>query len=145
MDVLDAHHQQSTLRPPRTLLASLGSGAVGANLSGASTYFFKVTAFNAAGETTECLVPSLVEAQIVEPSTPVPIILQWETVKGASGYRIYKGTTSGQEKLLTEVTGETTLTYTDAGSVASNLLSPFRHRYRPDISKEDRRGDWDIC
>ena len=137
MDVLDAHHQQSNLRPPRTLLASLGSGAVGANLLGSTTYFFKVTAFNAAGETTECLVPSLVEAQIVEPSTPVPIILQWETVKGASGYRIYKGTTSGQEKLLTELTGESTLTYTDAGSVASNpaISVPAQNTARTSVKK----------
>ena len=30
LDLLDAHAQQGTLRPPRTLLATLGSGAVGA-------------------------------------------------------------------------------------------------------------------
>ncbi|MBI4063474.1 MAG: hypothetical protein HY401_04145 [Elusimicrobia bacterium] len=136
-DLIDRHIQLATLRPPRTLLASLGSGAVGAEILGSATYFYKVTAFNAAGETTENQIPSVVETQVTEPSTPVPVILQWETVKGASGYRIYKSTVTGQEKFLAEVTGESTLTYTDTGNTATNgaISVPTQNMARAAVSK----------
>lgn len=124
LDLLDAHAQQGTLRPPRTLFATLGSGAVGSELLGSTIYFFKVTAINAAGETTENKIPIVLEAQVSQPVTPLPVILQWEIVKGASGYRIYKSTTTGQEKFLAEVTGESTLNYTDTGNTATNNLIP---------------------
>src|SRR5258708_34458802 len=116
LDVLDTHAQFKTLRPPRTLLASLGSGAVGANLVGNISYFYKVTATNAAGETTEGQLPAVVEAQVTEPATPVPIILQWQAVAGATGYRVYKATATGQEQFLAAVTGGATLTYTKTGN-----------------------------
>lgn len=45
-DLIDQHGQLKTLRPPRTLFASLGSGAVGANLLGNTTYFYKIIAVN---------------------------------------------------------------------------------------------------
>jgi len=84
LEVMDRHGQQATLRPPRTLSASLGSGGVGGNLLANTTYFYKVTAVNAAGETTEEQVPAVVEAQVTQPAVPLPVILQWETVKGAT-------------------------------------------------------------
>jgi hypothetical protein len=124
LDLLDAHAQQGTLRPPRTLLATLGSGAVGSELLGSTIYFYKVTAINAAGETTENKIPIVLEAQVSQPVTPLPVILQWEIVKGASGYRIYKSIATGQEKFLVEVTGESTLNYVDTGNVATNNLTP---------------------
>ena len=102
------------------MLATLGSGAVGANLLGSTTYFYKVTAANAAGETTEGKIPATIEAQVTQPATPLPVILQWETVKGATGYKIYKSTASGQEKFLASVSGEATSVYTDDGNTAVN-------------------------
>lgn len=137
LETVDQHLQQKTLRPPRTLLASLGSGAVGANLLGSTIYFYKITAINAAGETTESQLPSVLEAQISEPSTPVPIILQWEISKGATGYRIYKSNSTGTEKFLVEVTGESTLTYTDTGNVATNngISVPTSNTARASVSK----------
>lgn len=120
LEALDAHIQQALLRPPRTLLATLGSGAVGANLVGNTSYFYKVTAVNDAGETIEGKIPSVVEAQVTQPATPLPVILQWETVKGATGYKIYKSSVSGQEKFLISVSGESTSTYTDDGNTATN-------------------------
>lgn len=122
LDLVDAHAQQGSLRPPRTLLATLGSGGVGAELLGNTIYFYKVTAINAAGETTENKIPTTLESQVSQPVTPLPVILQWETVKGATGYRIYKSTLTGQEKFLVEVTGESTINYTDTGNVATNNL-----------------------
>jgi len=137
LDLLDAHAQQGTLRSPRTLLATLGSGAVGAELLGNTIYFYKVTAINTAGETTENKIPATLEAQVSQPSTPLPIILQWETVKGASGYRIYKSTATGQERFLVEVTGETMLSYIDTGNVATNnLISvPTQNTARTSVRK----------
>jgi hypothetical protein len=137
LEAVDQHLQQKTLRPPRTLLASLGSGAVGANLLGSSIYFYKVTAINAAGETTESQLPSILESQVSEPSSPVPIILQWEISKGATGYRIYKSTSTGTEKFLAEVTGESTLTYTDTGNIATNngIPVPASNTARTSVSK----------
>jgi hypothetical protein len=120
LEAIDAHVQQALLRPPRTLLATLGNGAVGADLLGNTVYFYKVTAINAAGETTEGKIPVILEAQVTEPLIPLPIIIQWEPVKGATGYKVYKATTSGQEKLLASVSGESTSTFTDNGNTASN-------------------------
>lgn len=137
LDAMDAHAQQATLRPPRVLSASLGSGAVGANLSGSATYFYKITAVNAVGETPEGQIPAVVEAQITESASPVPVLLSWETVKGATGYKIYKSTTSGQEKFLASVSGESTAIYTDDGNTATNggISVPATNTARTSVSK----------
>ncbi|PIP82879.1 MAG: hypothetical protein CO113_05935 [Elusimicrobia bacterium CG_4_9_14_3_um_filter_62_55] len=118
LDVLDEHAQRETLRPPRTLIAVLGSGAVGAELAGSTTYFYKVTAINAVGESTEGKIPTVVEAAATQGATPVPVIIEWEAVEGASGYRVYKGTASGAEEFLLEKTGGATITHTDDGNTA---------------------------
>ena len=137
LELLDKHAQLKLLRPPRTILASLGAGAVGANLVASTTYFYKITAINAAGETTENVTPVVIEAQVAEPGTPVPVILQWETVKGATGYRIYKSSATGTEKLLVEVAGEATATYTDNGNAAVNsgISVPATNTARMAVSK----------
>ncbi len=137
LDAIDEHFRQATLRPPRTLLATLGSGAVGPNLLGSTTYFYKVTAVNAAGETTESNIPATLEAQVTQPATPLPVILQWETVKGATGYKIYKSSVSGQEKFLASVSGEATSTYTDDGNTEVNgaISVPAANTARTSVSK----------
>lgn len=119
LDIVDGNAQLKNLRPPRTLLASLGSGGVGSNLLGNTTYFYKITAINELGETTENKIPVVTEAQITESASPVPIILSWETVPGATGYKIYKGTSANAELFLTQVTGQSTATFTDTGNTAT--------------------------
>lgn len=123
-DLLDAHAQQGTLRPPRTLLATLGSGAVGSELVGNTTYFYKITSINDAGETTESKIPFVLEAQVTQPGVPLPVLIQWEQAKGATGYRIYKSTASGQERFLAEILGESTQNYTDTGNISTNNSIP---------------------
>ncbi|MFA6433755.1 MAG: glycosyl hydrolase family 28-related protein [Elusimicrobiales bacterium] len=137
LESIDQHVQQARLRPPRTLATSLGSGSAGANLSGSANYFYKITAFNASGETTENKIPAATEAQITQPASPVPVILQWETSKGASGYKIYKSTASGQQKFLASVSGESSSTYTDDGSVAVNtgISVPADNTAKTSVSK----------
>jgi hypothetical protein len=120
LDVIDAYMQQATLRPPRSVTVTLGSGAVGPNLTGNTSYFYKVTAVTPSGETTEGIIPTVVEGQVVQPGSPLPVIIQWELVKGASGYKIYRATTSNQEKYLASITGEATTSFTDDGNTASD-------------------------
>ena len=119
LDALDAHCQRETLRPPRTLTAQLGSGAVGPYLAGGATYYYKVTAVNAVGETTEGKLPAVLEASVTQGATPVPVLLEWEAVDGATGYRIYKDASSGAEEFLAQVSGGSTVTYTDTGNTAT--------------------------
>jgi len=119
LDALDAHCQRETLRPPRTLTAQLGSGAVGPYLAGGATYYYKVTAVNAVGETTEGKLPAVLESSVTQGATPVPVLLEWEAVDGATGYRIYKAASSGAEELLAQVSGGSTVTYTDTGNTAT--------------------------
>lgn len=137
LELLDAHTQQRTLRPPRTLLATLGSGAVGPELLGNTNYFYKITAINAAGETTENTIPFVLEAQVSEPATPLPVILQWDVIKGATGYRIYKSSLSGQQRFLVEIIGESTVIYTDTGNVATNnsIIVPTSNSARTSVKK----------
>jgi hypothetical protein len=137
LDLLDDHAQQRNLRAPRSLQSSFGSGAVGSELIGNTTYFYKVTAYNAAGETTENKIPQTLELVVNEPATPLPIILQWDTVKGAAGYRIYKSTASNQERFLAQVVGESTLSYTDTGNVATNnsIPIPSQNSARTSVTK----------
>jgi hypothetical protein len=137
LEAVDAHSQQAILRPPRTLLATLGSGAVGANLTGNTAYFYKATAVNAAGETTEGKIPAIVEAQVTQPATPLPVIIQWDTVKGATSYKIYKAAASGLEKLLASVSGESTSTFTDDGNTATDpgISVPASNTARTSVSK----------
>jgi len=137
LEAVDAHSQQATLRPPRTLAANLGSGAAGVNMAGNTVYFYKIVAVNAAGETTEGNIPTIVEAQVTQPVSPLPVILQWETVKGATGYKIYKAIASGQEKFLASVSGESTSTFTDDGNTATNpgISVPSSNTARTSVSK----------
>ncbi|MHB2025130.1 MAG: hypothetical protein ACYCPQ_00620 [Elusimicrobiota bacterium] len=136
MDALDQLVQQAVLRPPRTLLATLGSGAAGANLLGGTSYFYKVTAVNAVGETTEGQISAVVEAQVTQPATPLPVILQWETVAGAVAYNVYKSTASGQEHFLAQVVGQATSTYTDTGSTATTAATvPVSNTARTSVSQ----------
>ncbi|MFA5138337.1 MAG: hypothetical protein WC728_03810 [Elusimicrobiota bacterium] len=118
LDAVDAHCQREVLRPPRTLAAVLASGAVGPYLAAGTTYFYKVTALNAVGETTEGRLPVVLEASLTQGATPVPVQLEWEAVEGATGYRVYKGSSGGAEEFLAEVSGGSTVTYTDTGNTA---------------------------
>ena len=120
MEIIDAYMQQAKLRPPRAVTVTLGSGAVGPNLTGNSSFYYKVTAVNAAGETTEGIIPSVVEGQVMQPGAPLPVIIQWERVTGANGYKIYKANQANQEKFLTSVVGESTVTFTDNGNNGIN-------------------------
>ena len=82
----------------------------------AGTYFFQVSAINAAGET----LPS-VEARAATTGATGSVVLTWAAVTGATGYRVYRAATSGAESVtpaLVAAVGAVT-TYTDTGSVTT--------------------------
>ncbi len=97
-----------------------GSPASGGSFA-AGTYYWVVTATNAAGETIQS---SQVSATL---SASQKIAISWTQVPGATGYKVYRSTTSGtygSSSLLTSITNGTTVSYTDTGSATATGTPP---------------------
>lgn len=77
----------------------------------AATYFYRVTAINALGET----LASNEVSQVTTGSTST-VTVNWTQVLGATGYKIYRSTATGTEVFLVAVGAVGT--YTDTGAVA---------------------------
>src|SRR4029077_13426290 len=77
---------------PSGLSASLAAGGA---LTVSQTYFYEVTATNAQGETG----PST-EATATPTAGNRTINLSWTALSGATGYNLYRGTSSGGENVL---------------------------------------------
>jgi hypothetical protein len=83
-----------------------------------TNFYYIVTATNAAGET--------IASNVLALNTNTSII-NWTQVPGATGYKIYRNTTSTFGSgllLLATITNGTTVTYTDTGSAATAGLPP---------------------
>lgn len=92
------------------LAAPVQTGSTTATIDGsiaAGTYYSKITAINAIGET----IASNEESQITTGSTST-ITWNWNAVAGATGYRIYVGTTAGGEDVYIQVGAVTTYVMT---------------------------------
>lgn len=96
--------------------------ARGAGLSsGAYTYYYRVSAINAVGET----VPNATESIGVDirrglwDEADEYIVVDWEESVGATGYIVYLGEAAGYETKLAEVAAGVT-TFTDDGSLVAN-------------------------
>jgi hypothetical protein len=98
--------------PVLTLGTTAGSGGTFA----AATYFWKITAKSASGET---LGSNEVTAAIATNGTQV---LSWTAVPGASTYNVYRGTATGAESVI--ITNTTALTYTDTGNAGAAAAVP---------------------
>jgi hypothetical protein len=96
-------------------LAVTASGTGGTLAAG--TYFWVVTATNANGET---LKSNEVQATVTGATSSAA--LTWSSVDGATGYKIYRGTSTTNENKL--VGSSTTLTYTDTGSAGTTASPP---------------------
>jgi len=79
----------------------------------AATYYYKVTAINAVGET----LPSA-EVSIATTGSTSTTTVTWSSVTGATGYKIYRGTAAGAESVYYTVGAVTTFTDTGATSTA---------------------------
>ncbi|WP_136244758.1 hypothetical protein [Mycobacterium intracellulare] len=115
-------------------LLSIPSGvtAVGSGTGGtlaAGTWYYVVTAFNIAGETT-----ASVEASATTTGTTSSVTINWSHVTGVynlqtraqadAGYRIYRGTASGGENVLVATVAATATTWTDTGTVGTAGTPP---------------------
>jgi hypothetical protein len=96
--------------------------AAGGTLVSGTPYYYVLTATNSNGETT-------ISAQVT--ATPsggnLSVVNTWTQVPGATGYKLYRSTTSGvygASSLLTTIGAGTTLTYTDTGSATGAGTPP---------------------
>jgi hypothetical protein len=104
--------------PVPAYVGANGLGSGGTLASG--SYYYVVTALSAAGET---LASNEVSANLSGSTSSV--LLTWYQVDGATGYKIYRGTTSGGEnRLLTTIGNGATTTYTDTGATGSSATPP---------------------
>lgn len=104
----------ATLQPPA--LNTPTTATAGGTL-GAGTYFYVVTALNALGETLKSN-----EVSVATTGTTSKNTLTWGTVTGATGYKVYRSTATGTEKLLATVGNVST--YADTGSAVGTVVPP---------------------
>jgi hypothetical protein len=89
--------------------------ASGGTFGASSVYYWKITALNSAGES---LGSNEVNATVVLNGSAV---LTWPAVTGATGYKVYRGTTLGGESVYYTVGAVTTYTDTNAASTAGTV------------------------
>lgn len=75
------------------------------------TYYYKVTAINASGET-----QASPEATAAVTGPTGSVVLTWSAITGATSYKIYRGTVAGAENVYYTSAGAT---YTDTGAASS--------------------------
>jgi len=87
-----------------------GASTTGGFLLGGTTYYYKVSAVDAYGETL-----AGIEASYAVPAgtNTNQITLTWNPVVGATGYKIYRGTASNGELLLATLNPTTSTSYVD--------------------------------
>ncbi len=95
-----------------TLLTTTGSNT-GGTLA-AATYFYKITALNAAGES----VGSNEQSAVVSGVGTNSVALTWGAVTGATSYRVYRGTATGAENVFYAPGNVTAFTDTGAANTA---------------------------
>ncbi|HYR17642.1 MAG TPA: sialidase family protein, partial [Mycobacterium sp.] len=100
-----------------TPLALTALSAPGVGSLAAGTYFYEVTALTPTGETVASKEVSAVLTGVGE------VMLGWTAVPGATGYRIYRGTTTGGENLYIAPTG-TLVNFTDDNTDTHTPGSP---------------------
>jgi hypothetical protein len=94
--------------------AAFSTASTGGSLAQSTTYYYRVTATNASGET----LPSTETSQVVGASGTATntVTVNWGAVTGATGYKVY-GRTTGAEQLIGTITSGFTTTFVDTGAV----------------------------
>lgn len=104
----------AALPAPSSFAAVLASGG---SLTVSTTYYYVITATNANGETTRSS-----EVSVTPTSGNQTADLTWSADAGATGYKIYRSTTSGSygaSSLLTTIGSGATVSYNDTGGALS--------------------------
>lgn len=91
-------------------IPTLTGSTTGGTLA-AATYYYKITALNASGETV-----GSPEASVVTTGTTSSVAVSWTAVTGATSYKIYRGTTAGSENTYYT---STTASFTDTGAAGT--------------------------
>jgi hypothetical protein len=94
----------------------------GGTLPDSTTEYYRVSAINAAGETLAFAEVSQATGTGGAGDAHV-ITVKWLEVDGASGYRVY-GRATGAQEFMAEVSGGSTLTWDDDGSVTPDGALP---------------------
>lgn len=113
---------QSILQPAASLLSlSWASGIVTATIAvgtlPAGTYYYKVTALGPIGETLGSN-----EVSVTTVGATSSVILTWAPAIGATGYKVYRGTTAGGESVY--YTQGAVTTFTDTGATGTAGTPP---------------------
>jgi hypothetical protein len=104
-----------TIAPPAGL-AVTASGTGGTLAAGG--HFWVVTAIDANGETSKST-----EVNATTTGSTSSAVLTWSAVNGATGYKVYRGTSTTNENILVATLGNV-LTYTDTGSSGTSASPP---------------------
>lgn len=99
---------------PPTGLTVTGSASGGA--LPAATYYYTVTAVNAAGQTT-----GSTESSVTTTGTTSSVTLSWTPVTGATSYNIYRGTSPGAENVYYT---STTAAFVDVDATGTSGTPP---------------------
>lgn len=102
--------------PYGPVTASLGPTADGGVWAGIGNTFYRVTAYNAVGETI-----GSVEVVVFVDDVTKRVTVAWLQVAGADGYRVWRSTASGvygPNALVADVVGGAVLSYVDDGTAA---------------------------
>jgi hypothetical protein len=103
--------------PPVSINPTVVGATTGGTLA-AGTYWYMVTAPVAVGET-----GAINQKSVALTGSTSSATLSWTAVTGATGYRIWRGNASGQQKLLTTLAAGV-LTFTDDGSLTPGTATP---------------------
>jgi hypothetical protein len=107
----------AAISSPTILSATPFYGTESPGLS-AGDYYYKLTAFNSVGGT----APSAeFHVHLIAGGTRIAFV--WSPVAGADGYRLY-GRAMGAELFIAEITGGSTLTFSDNGSIVPDGALP---------------------
>lgn len=107
-----AYTALSTPSTPSPVKTGLGSTTY--------TYYYKVTANNAVGESAASTAGTIQVSKVREQwDSSNYVTVSWSAVSSATSYNLYAGTAAGDEKYLTTVTG---LSYLDDGTLTLNTF-----------------------
>lgn len=96
--------------------------ATGTGLSGSNyTYYYRVSANNAVGESTASVADTEAVSKIRDSWTAASeyVTITWSSVVGATSYNVYVGTIAGEEQYLASTTG---LTFRDDATLTPNAF-----------------------
>jgi hypothetical protein len=106
-----------TLSKPYNVAAALTAAGAGGSWGSTGLRYFRITAYNATGATVGSTEISI-DVDVVSKK----VVLTWTEIVGATGYKIYRTTSSGvytPTALRTTIVGSSTTTFTDDGAALS--------------------------